>query len=217
MADRSNEYSDDGLSGADRARASDAPILIGPELAPPSPGTLRFAGLGTAACLAMALALAAGWLDAAPKPGSTADSAQRPTVVRRSPADAPGFMQAVDPVLANGSPHVFAMLVMPEQEKARLKRALEDSPMRIGAVTVWDNVDEDGDYIRISAAGFAQEVLILHKPKTFFVPYLPGGSVRIEGTRDGGGGGITLAVTTALGPLPLPPLAVGQVVEIELP
>ena len=44
--------------------------------------------------------------------------------------------------------------------------------MRIGAITVWDNVDEDGDYAALSAAGFSQEVLILHKTKTFFVSYL---------------------------------------------
>jgi hypothetical protein len=40
IADRSNDYLDDGPPGADRARASDAPILIGPEFAPPFPGAL---------------------------------------------------------------------------------------------------------------------------------------------------------------------------------
>jgi hypothetical protein len=199
--------------GADPGAAADTPLLVGPQRAPLR--LLGLAGLGAAA--GIALLLANGWLDRPPpSPAPATSSGQRTTVARLSAAEAPGFMQAVDPVLANQSPHVFALLVMPEEQKARLKRALAETPLRIGAITVWDNVDEDGDHIRIDAAGFAQELMIRHQPRTFFVPYLPGTSVRIEGTRDGRGG-ITLGVKTALGPLLLPPLAVGQVVEIALP
>ena len=214
MAERND---DDGIATASNAGSSQVPgpSLLGLQLAL-SPHAVGIAGLGVAACLAAALAIANGWFEAPPRASPATGSAHNPAIVRLTVAETPGFLQAIDPAVANGSPHVFAMLMMPETEKARLRRALEESTTRLGAITVWDNMVEDGDTIRIAAAGFTQEVLILHKPKSFFVPYLPGGSVRIEGVHDGGGG-ITLGVRTALGPLPLPPLSVGQIVEIALP
>ena len=47
------------------------------------------------------------------------------------------------------------------------------------------------------------------------VPYIPGHPVLITGERDGGGG-ITVAVELSTGPLPLPPLAVGQTVALPI-
>jgi hypothetical protein len=41
-----------------------------------------------------------------------------------------------------------------------------------------------------------------------------GGTVSIRAVRDGGGGGVTLGVSTVIGPVPLPSLAPGQIVEI---
>jgi hypothetical protein len=54
----------------------------------------------------------------------------------------------------------------------------------------------------------------MHKPVTFFLPLQPGGTVSIRAVRDGGGGGVTLGVSTVIGPVPLPSLAPGQIVEI---
>lgn len=131
-------------------------------------------------------------------------------------ADYPGSVMPLEPALAAGSKHVMAALVMPEPEKNRLKAALDASRVRIGAITLWDNVHEDGDVVTVSGAGFTQDLLILHKPVTFFVPYSPGGVVTIHGSRDGGGG-ITLGLRTALGDQRLPPLATGQTIEIQIP
>jgi hypothetical protein len=114
----------------------------------------------------------------------------------------------------NAPDSVLAQLTMPEADKRRLAQELADGRVRLAAVTLWDTMDEDGDLVEVSAGGFSQNLVILHKPKTFFLPLQPGGSVSIKALRDGGGGGVTLGVSTVLGPLPLPPLAPGQSLEI---
>jgi hypothetical protein len=134
MAERNDDDRIGAPSNADASQVSGAPLL-GPQLAL-SPHAFGLAGLGVAACLAGVLAVANGWFDGPLKPSPATGSAQKPAVVRFTVAETPGFMQAIDPAVANGSPHVFAMLVMPETEKARLKRALEESSMRLGAITV---------------------------------------------------------------------------------
>lgn len=108
---------------------------------------------------------------------------------------------------------VLAQLKMPEAEKQRLAEKLADGSVRLAAVTVWDTMDEDGDVVEISAAGFVQQVTITRKPATFFVPLHPGGNVTIKAVRDGYGG-VTLGVRTITGSLPLPRLAVGQSLEM---
>src|SRR5437588_176153 len=99
----------------------------------------------------------------------------------------------------NAPGSVLAQLNMPEVEKARLAEKLADGSVRLAAVTVWDTVDEDGDTVDVMAAGFRQRLVIMHKPVTFFLPVQPGGSVVIKAVRDGGGGGVTLGVSTILG------------------
>ena len=108
---------------------------------------------------------------------------------------------------------VLVQLKMPEAEKQRLAEKLADGSVRLAAVTIWDTMDEDGDIVEISAAGFVQRVTIMHKPATFFLPLHPGGSVIIKAVHDGYGG-VTLGVRTITGNLPLPPLVVGQSLEI---
>ena len=108
---------------------------------------------------------------------------------------------------------VLAQLNMPEAEKKRLAEKLADGSVRLAVVTMWDTVDEDGDTVDVTAAGFSQRLVIMHKPKMFFVPVVARRQRFIRAVRDGGGG-VTLGVSTILGPYPLPALAVGQSVEI---
>jgi hypothetical protein len=126
----------------------------------------------------------------------------------------PGAFKILPTNFQNSPGSVIAQLNMPEADKARLKEKLADGSVRLAAVTVWDTIDEDGDTVDVTAAGFSQRLVIMHKPITFFLPVQPGGSVMIKAVRDGGGGGVTLGVSTILGPYRLPALAVGQSVEI---
>jgi hypothetical protein len=68
----------------------------------------------------------------------------------------------------------------------------------------------------VTAAGFTQQVPLFHAPTRILVPYIPGQPVFVTGERDGRGGGVTVAVELSTGPLPLPPLAVGQTVALPL-
>jgi hypothetical protein len=176
-------------------------------------GPLQLALCGTALALFLT---AAGYLGSQSEALQSASAAAANTIHLVS-NELPGFMTPVDPNLASGSDHVLAMLTMPPADKERLRSQLQNSSVRIGGVTLWDTFDEDSDVIRISAAGFSQELKIQHIPKRFFVPYLPGASVRLEAVTDGGGGGVTLGVSTSLGKLPLPHLQPGQSLEIALP
>jgi hypothetical protein len=59
-------------------------------------------------------------------------------------------------------------------------------------------------------------VPLRHTPTKILVPYIPGQPVFVTGEHDGMGGGVTVAVELSTGPLPLPPLAVGQTVALPI-
>lgn len=149
------------------------------------------------------------------KPGADGRSSGSNTdAVLAVPADKAHGAFTVLPANFQQSPgSVLVQLKMPEAEKQRLAEKLADGSVRLAAVTLWDTVDEDGDMVELTAAGFTQRVTIMQKPATFFLPLYPGGSVVIRAVHDGGGG-VTLGVRTITGNLPLPRLAVGQSLEI---
>ena len=191
-----------------------------PELLQPQP--LVAAPRAAGAALAVALGLGALFVAfgdrLAPKPAADAAAARdgggKP-VITLAADQAQGAFQILPTSIQKTPGSVLAQMNMPEAEKRRLAQELADERVRLAAVTLWDNVNEDGDAVEVSAAGFRQRLVIMHKPKTFFVPVQFGGSVAIKAVHDGGGG-VTLGVSTILGPVPLPPLAVGQVVEIPI-
>jgi hypothetical protein len=208
-----------GMSGDQRqpsmtARAappnpSVPPALLAPQL------LLRPAPLVVAAVVAIGLAAGVAfiWFGDHLSSDSVPD-AGRDRVFSVSADQTSGAFRILPTSFQNSPASVIAQLKMPEAEKKRLAEKLADGTVRLAAVTVWDTMDEDGDTIDLTAAGFGQRLVIMHKPNTFFLPVQPGGSVMIKAIRDGGGGGITLGVSTVLGPYRLPALAVGQSVEI---
>ena len=129
--------------------------------------------------------------------------------------DVPGAFFPVPPELSKGTQRVLGLIKMPGPEKERLSLALETGDVRIAAIWLWDNQAEDGDSVRISASGFTQTTGIKKSPTMFYVPVQTGTSMQITAVADGGGG-VTLGVRTILGPFPLPPLVVGQSLEIPV-
>jgi hypothetical protein len=206
------------MRGNERQTSPDArpAETLAPELIAPQP-LLQPLPLAAAAVLCIALAAGAAFLwsaggtSGALAPGN--DGGARHTVLSVAADRTTGAFKILPSEFQNAPASVLAQLDLPEADKARLKEKLADGSVRLAAVTLWDNHAEDGDVVDLAAAGFSQRLTILHKPKIFFLPLQPGGSVLITGVRDGGGG-ITLGVSTILGPVPLPPLAVGQSVEI---
>jgi hypothetical protein len=108
---------------------------------------------------------------------------------------------------------VLAQIDMAEPDKERLRAELADGQLRLAQIRLWDTAAEDGDQIEVSSAGFLQRLTIRHRETIYFVPIMPGGAVRLRAVHDGGGG-VTLGVATSAGRVPLPPLAVGQTLEL---
>ncbi|MBR1123098.1 hypothetical protein JQ628_16345 [Bradyrhizobium lablabi] len=191
-----------------RSQSPTEPQLLGPQQ------LLRPSALAAGATVLIA-AFTAYHLLSELKPGADNDSRDlTKEAVLTIPADkAHGAFTVLASNFQQSPGSVLVQLKMSEAEKQRLAEKLADGSVRLAAVTVWDTMDEDGDIVEISAAGFSQRVTIMHKPATFFLPLHPGGNVTIRAVRDGYGG-ITLGVRTITGNLPLPRLAVGQTLEI---
>ena len=86
---------------------------------------------------------------------------------------------------------------------------------RLVELTLWDDMEEDGDIVMVSSAGYSQQVNLMHAPQTLVFPTIAGNPVTITGVRDGGGG-ITLGFTGSGVPAALPVLAEGQIVDLYL-
>ena len=109
---------------------------------------------------------------------------------------------------------VKAMPVPEAQARALITDALAGR-RNLGRVVVWDNVDQDNDVISVSSGGLSTTLTLRSVPQTVILPYPKGGSLAVSGVQDGGGG-ITVGLELSTGPLPLPPLRVGEVRVLPL-
>ena len=135
----------------------------------------------------------------------------------QSPSSVPlAQSQIIRPVAVQETEKAIAQLMMSEPEKTKVRSDLGTGKLRIGWITVSDSQAEDGDWVRLSAGGFHQDVRLLHKPFTMAVPYLPGMPVTVTGLADGGGGGITISVYIGSAGLPLKPMQKGESVQIPM-
>lgn len=187
------------------------PTLAGPQLL----GVSTKAAAGVIATLLLGLtAIAFGGSGPATKADgiSGSDAARLAETFRH----ARGALLPVDLSSEERRNELVQALRMPRQNAERLMAMVERGERMLGWLTLWDNFDEDGDIASITAAGFTQSVQLMHAPTRVLVPYVPGQPVFITGDRDGMGGGITVAVELSTGPLPLPPLAVGQTVALPI-
>lgn len=104
---------------------------------------------------------------------------------------------------------------MSPEVKEKVLIAADKGEKKIGMVMLWDNMDEDGDAVRIQTSEGAIDVPLLHTPVKVFIPYKPGESLNIIGVHDGSGG-ITAAIETKSGTVPLPLMSVGQIIALPL-
>ena len=107
-------------------------------------------------------------------------------------------------------------LNLTKPQAQRLLAMVDRGERMLGWITLWDSSDEDGDVASVTAGGITQHVTLTRTPTRVLVAYIPGQPVYITGERDGMGGGVTLSVELSTGPLPLPPLAVGQTVALPI-
>ena len=86
---------------------------------------------------------------------------------------------------------------------------------RMVELTVWDDVEEDGDVVQIQSTERTETVALTHSPQTVLIPVQEGAPLTITGVRDGGGG-ITLGFSGAGQPVSLPVLGEGESIQIWL-
>jgi hypothetical protein len=108
-------------------------------------------------------------------------------------------------------------LLMSASEKERVREAVSSNHLRLAWITVSDSVAEDGDWIRLEAAGFRQDIRLLNKPYEIAVPYVPGSMATVTGLVDGVDGDITVAVYVGSATVSLKPLTQGEVLQIPTP
>jgi hypothetical protein len=130
--------------------------------------------------------------------------------------NASGSLLPVDISTDNERLQLLRALDLPKLQVQRLLAMVERGERALGWLTLWDNYDEDGDIASVTAGGMTQRVVLTRTPVRILIPYIPGQPVFVTGERDGMGGGVTLAVELSTGPLPLPPLAVGQTVVLPI-
>jgi hypothetical protein len=104
---------------------------------------------------------------------------------------------------------------VPETEGRKLVADALAGRHNLGRIVVWDNVAQDNDVISVSSGGFSTTVPLKSAPQVIVLPYAKGGSLMVAGVQDGGGG-ITVGLDLATGPLPLPPLRTGEVRVLPL-
>jgi hypothetical protein len=106
---------------------------------------------------------------------------------------------------------------MNSAEKERVSEEVSSGRLRLAWITLSDTLDEDGDWVRLAAAGFRQDVRLLNRPYLIAVPYLPGSPITVTGLIDGNGGNITVAVYIGAARVSLKPLAQGETLFIPAP
>jgi hypothetical protein len=130
--------------------------------------------------------------------------------------NASGSLMSVDLPENQERSKLLDSLNLTKPQAERLLTMVDRGERTLGWLTLWDNSDEDGDIASVTAGGITQHVALTRAPTRILVAAIPGQPVYVTGERDGMGGGITLSIELSTGPLPLPPLAVGQTVALPI-
>lgn len=88
--------------------------------------------------------------------------------------------------------------------------------VRLVWLSLYDSDVEDGDVAEIRSGGFSQVVRLTKASVAIAVPVGADNTIIIAGLVDGGGGGVTVGVALPSGPVPLPPLSVGQALRLPV-
>jgi hypothetical protein len=106
-------------------------------------------------------------------------------------------------------------LDLPKAEANKVLADAKAGKIHLTWITLTDFIDEDGDIVEVAAGGLTRSIPITNVPQTIVVPVIPGDFLRVTGTLDGHGGGVTVSAATA-GAEILMPLNVGQTIALPV-
>jgi hypothetical protein len=106
------------------------------------------------------------------------------------------------------------MELSPNDQKAVLAD-VEADRIKLVWLTLWDDVREDGDIVRVDSGNFSRLVLLQHAPLRIAIPAPANGVVALTGVQDGGGG-VTVAVMSGADRIKIPRMSPGQTIDIPV-
>ena len=179
-------------------------------------GVNRTAALGAAAGIMLLSLGAFGFGAVTPATRGDTISSSHAAKLAEGFRNATGSLLPVDLSAEEDRSVLLSSLNLTRPQAQRLLAMVDRGERMLGWITLWDNNDEDGDVASVTASGITQQVPLTRTPTRVLVAYIPGQPVYITGERDGMGGGVTLSVALSTGPLPLPPLTVGQTIALPI-
>ena len=171
----------------------------------------RWVMLGAVAVLTGAVA-AVHFRAAVPTP----DEVDAAEVARRGAALAAAGPLPLGQIAASDAAAALVEIGLSAADTTTLTANVTAGRVRLVRLSVFDSDVEDGDVAEIRSAGFRQVVPLTRAPIVLAVPVGPDNTIEIAGLVDGGGGGVTVGLVLLNGPLPLPPLSVGQVLRLPI-
>ncbi len=191
----------------------DAMPAAQPKPPPPAglPPTRRWSLLGGLALLTVA---AAAVHHQAAAPG--ADTVDVSETTRRIAGLAAAGPLPLSQVGQADMTHALSASELPAGDSSALAADASAGRVRLVWLSLYDSDVEDGDVAEIRSGGFSRAVRLTKAPVAIAVPVGPDNTITVAGLVDGGGGGVTVGLVLPGGPLPLPPLSVGQTLRLPI-
>ncbi len=107
-------------------------------------------------------------------------------------------------------------LALPPDQRSALEAALADSRVHLAWIALFDSDAVDGDRVAVESLGLTHRLTLGREPVSIPVAVPNDGLIRLTGVDQGLGGGVTVGVMSGGRPVKLPPLAVGQTINLRV-